>query len=77
MEPLKKALEINTSPHIFSGNSVDVIMRNVFLAILPAAFFGVYIFGISTLLLLITAIMSCVFTQYFLEKLTHSHTTLI
>jgi len=76
MASLKKTLEINTSPHILSGNSVDVIMRNVILAILPAAFFGVYIFGISTLLLLITAVLSCVLTQYFLEMITSSHATI-
>lgn len=75
MKELKKTLTINSSPHILSGNSVDVIMRNVILAILPATFFAVYVFGLSALLVLITAILSCVFTQYFLAKTSDSATT--
>ena len=76
MAPLKKTLEIDTSPHIVSGNSVDIIMRNVLFAILPAALFGVYVFGITTLVLLLTAILSCVLTEYLLGKLSTPEMTL-
>ncbi len=76
MAQLKKTLEITTSPHIFSANSVESIMRNVIYAILPAALFGVYIFGISALLLLVTAVLSCVLTEYLLNKFSRPQTTL-
>ncbi|MDX2505647.1 MAG: RnfABCDGE type electron transport complex subunit D [Gammaproteobacteria bacterium] len=76
MVQLKKTLEITTSPHIFSANSVESIMRNVIYAILPAAFFGVYVFGISALLLLVTAVLSCVLSEYLLNKFSRSQTTL-
>ena len=35
-----RTLEIHTSPHISSGASVDVIMRNVVWALLPVAAFA-------------------------------------
>jgi len=75
MNHLKKTLEINTSPHITSGASVDIIMRNVVFAILPAAVFGVYVFGITALLMLVTATLSCVLTEHLLCKLSTSQTT--
>ena len=45
MSPLKKLLEIGSSPHISSGASVDNIMFNVVLALLPVTIFAVYAFG--------------------------------
>ena len=36
-----RTLEIHTSPHIASGASVDVIMRNVVWALLPVAMFSI------------------------------------
>ena len=49
---LKKTLEIRTSPHILSGYSVDTIMFNVVLALLPVTLFAVYAFGLAGLLTL-------------------------
>ena len=50
-----KTLEIRTSPHILSGYSVDSIMFNVVLALLPACAYAVYLFGLASLLVLVTA----------------------
>jgi len=44
-----KTLEIRTSPHILSGYSVDTIMFNVVLALLPTTAFAVYVFGLAAL----------------------------
>ena len=63
----KKTLEIGTSPHIISGNSTDKIMRHVVYALIPVALYAVYVFGISALLLLITALISCLLTEYLLN----------
>jgi electron transport complex protein RnfD len=52
-------LEIRTSPHISSGHSVDTIMFNVVLALLPATAFAVVAFGASAALTLGVAIASC------------------
>lgn len=69
MSALQKYLEIGSSPHITSGASVDVIMRNVFLALLPVCVFSVYAFGIAAALVLATATLSCVATEHTICKL--------
>jgi electron transport complex protein RnfD len=60
---LSKTLEIRTSPHILSGYSVDTIMFNVVLALLPTVGFAIYTFGLSGLLVLLTAVVSCLVTE--------------
>ena len=62
MSELRTHLEIGSSPHVSSGASVDVIMRNVFMALLPACVFAVYAFGLGVLMILLTAVLSCVLT---------------
>ncbi|NNE20871.1 MAG: RnfABCDGE type electron transport complex subunit D [Myxococcales bacterium] len=59
-----KTLEIRTSPHILSGYSVDTIMFNVVLALLPVAGFAVFAFGLAGLLTLSMAVASCVLTEH-------------
>ena len=61
---LSKTLEIRTSPHILSGDSVDTIMFNVVLALLPTAAFAVYAYGLAGLLTLTVALLSCVLTEH-------------
>ena len=51
-------LQIHSSPHIASGASVDVIMRNVVLALLPVVAFAVYSFGLAAALTLLVAVFS-------------------
>ena len=59
-----KTLEIRTSPHIHSGDSTDVIMRNVALAASPVAAFAIYAYGLAALLVLAVAVGSCVLSEY-------------
>ena len=47
MARLAKTLEIRTSPHILSGYSVDTIMFNVVLALLPTTLFALWAFGLA------------------------------
>ena len=68
MTGIAKTLEIRTSPHILSGHSVDAIMFNVVLALLPVAAFAVYAFGLSALLTLMVAVGSCVATEHWVSK---------
>lgn len=64
-----RTLEIHSSPHLASGASVDVIMRNVVLALLPVAAFAVASFGLAAALTLAVAVLSCVATEYLLCRL--------
>jgi len=75
MSTLKKILEIGSSPHITSGDSVDVIMRNVFLALLPVCAFSIYAFGAAAALVLATACVSCVATEHILCRLNRQPST--
>jgi electron transport complex protein RnfD len=68
-------LEIHSSPHIASGASVDVIMRNVVLALLPVAGFAVYSFGLAAALTLAVAVLSCVGTEHLLCRLAGAPST--
>ncbi|TFH32301.1 MAG: RnfABCDGE type electron transport complex subunit D, partial [Myxococcales bacterium] len=71
-----KTLEIRTSPHIVSGYSVDSIMFNVVLALLPATGFAVYAFGLAGLLTLIMALLSCVLTEHVICRAAGKPTTI-
>jgi electron transport complex protein RnfD len=75
MAQLAKTLEIRTSPHIMSGHSVDTIMFNVVLALLPTTLFAVYAFGLTALLTLVTALASCLLTEHVVCKLTRKAST--
>lgn len=63
---VKKTLEIETSPHIVSGRSVEDIMRNVVWALLPSVAFAIYAFGLAALWTLAVATFTCVATEYLL-----------
>ncbi len=75
MSDLRRNLEIGSSPHIMSGASVDVIMRNVVLALLPVCAFAIYAFGTAAALVLATATISCIATEHVLCKLTSKSST--
>jgi len=66
MARLTKTLEIRTSPHILSGYSVDTIMFNVVLALVPTTLFAIYAFGLTALLTLGTALASCLLSEHLL-----------
>ena len=66
MAGLSRHLEIGSSPHITDGASTNVIMRNVFFALLPVTIFAVYAFGTGAALVLMVATLSCVLTEHWL-----------
>jgi Na+-translocating ferredoxin:NAD+ oxidoreductase subunit D len=61
---------VSTSPHIKSKNTVSSVMRDVLIALLPAAIAGVYFFGINALLVILTAVGSAVLSEYAFQKIT-------
>lgn len=71
----RPVLEIRTSPHVRSGASVDRIMLNVVLALLPATGFAVYAFGLTALCTLSVAVITCVAFEHLLCKLSRKPTT--
>lgn len=69
MPTLQKTLEIRTSPHVLSGHSVDTIMFNVVLALLPVTLFSMFAFGWAAVLVLLVAVGSCLLTERWLCRL--------
>jgi electron transport complex protein RnfD len=76
MTERRKTLEIRTSPHLLSGYSVDTIMFNVVLALLPVTVFAVWSFGLAGLLTLAVALVSCLATEHLVCRFTGRPTTL-
>lgn len=75
MTKFSKTLAIQSSPHIVAKSSVDSIMFNVVLALLPVCAFAIHSFGSAALLVLLTAVLSCVITEHLLCRLNDRVTT--
>ena len=57
---------VSVSPHIHSNNSIQKSMLLVSAALLPAAAWGVYSFGLRALIVLLVSIISCLLTEFLL-----------
>ncbi len=63
------SLQINASPHIKSPASIQKIMWAVVAALIPAGIAGVYIFGIHSLYVIATSVISAFLTELIVQKL--------
>lgn len=68
---MTNSLEIGSSPHMTGSASVDRIMRDVVIALLPVIIFAVYQFGLAALATLTVATVTCLVTE---KALTKAHT---
>lgn len=64
---MENKMNVSASPHIRGNMSTSKIMRLVILALLPAAGFGIYNFGIRALYHMIVCIVTCVLTEFTYE----------
>jgi len=62
-------LTVSSSPHIFARQDTSSIMRDVLIALMPAAAFGVYLFGLRALALLCISTAAAILTEYIILKL--------
>lgn len=67
MDNVKGMMKVSSNPHIRSKVTTSNIMLAVIFALLPATGFGIYNFGISAVILILTTIASCVVTEYLFE----------
>ncbi len=56
------------SPHIEINRTTKVIMQDVIIAMIPALLGSIYFFGINSLILVLTAVTSCVLSEYIWQK---------
>ncbi len=57
---MSNQVKLSVSPHIHSGNSTRRIMLDVLIALLPTTVAGAIIFGVRSLLVVATCVISCV-----------------
>lgn len=65
---MKELLSISPSPHVHANDSVSKIMYGVILALVPAYLVSVYTFGVSALITMSVAVISCVLFEYLIGK---------
>lgn len=63
-------LHISVSPHIRSSNTTQKIMLDVIIALLPAAIAGCIIFGLSSLWVILTCVISAVLFEFLFNYIT-------
>lgn len=68
-------VKITSSPHLRSSHTTQDIMLLVTVALLPAAGFGVYNFGLDALIVLLLTVASCVISEYAFAKITKRKVT--
>lgn len=65
---MKNKFNVSASPHIRGKETTATIMRDVMIALAPAALFGVYQFGLRALVILVLSMTSCVLSEYFYKR---------
>ena len=67
---------VSVSPHIKAKETVSTIMRDVLIALVPAGLAGIYFFGFSAALIMITAVASAMLSEFLFNKITKRPNTL-
>ncbi|MGE4454102.1 MAG: RnfABCDGE type electron transport complex subunit D [Sphaerochaeta sp.] len=65
----KPTLTVSSSPHLHAKSDTASIMWSVSLALAPATLWGVYVFGMRSLLVLAVAILTALVSEYLLGRL--------
>lgn len=68
--------KVSSNPHIRSKISTGNIMQAVIIALLPAAGFGIYNFGLDALILICVTVATTVITEFTYEKLLKKKVTI-
>ncbi len=66
---MENRLTVSSSPHIRSNETTKSIMRDVTIALAPAAAFGVYNFGLRALTILVLSILTAIATEALCQKI--------
>lgn len=62
-------LSVGPSPHIKSDETVRSLMLSVVIALLPAFIWGIFIFGLRALIVVLISVCSAVLSEFLFEKL--------
>ena len=73
---MNKLLNVSSSPHVRSSVTTRNLMLDVVIAMVPAAAFGVFHFGLHALLVMIVTVAACVASEYVYEKFMNKPNTI-
>lgn len=73
---MENHLLVSSSPHFRSSDTTNRIMRDVVIALLPAAICGIYFFGIRSFLVMATTILACVVSEYVTRRVMKRENTI-
>ncbi len=68
-------LYVSSAPHIHTKESVSSVMLKVIIALLPTTLWGIYLFGIPALTVVVTAVASCVLFEHLFCMITKKPST--
>ena len=65
---MENKLIASSSPHIRSEETIERIMRDVVIALLPATFAGIYFFRLDAVMVILLSVLSAVVTEAAIQK---------
>lgn len=68
---------VSSSPHIRSNTTVQTVMRDVLIALLPATAAGIYFFGVRALVIILLSVLSAVGFEALWQKLMKQKLTIM
>jgi len=66
---MSKLLNVSSSPHVRTQTTTKGIMYDVAIAMIPAAAYGVYQFGIKALLIIFVTVAACMLSEFVYQSL--------
>ena len=69
-------MKVSTNPHVRSKTTTSNIMLAVVIALLPAAGFGIYNFGLKALITIVITVAATVLTEFVFEKICKKKVTI-
>ena len=69
-------LKVSSTPHIREKTSIEDIMLDVIIALMPAAFAGVLLFGQQAFLIMLLSVACCVGFEWAYQKIAHKKSTI-
>lgn len=65
---MSSVLKVSSNPHVRSNATTARIMQYVVIGLLPAAFFGIFNFGLHALLLIVITVATTVLAEYIYDR---------
>lgn len=69
-------LLLSSSPHIRASHTINSVMRDVVIALLPATIAGIYFFKLAAVKVILIAVLAAVATEYVCQKLRKAPVTI-